>query len=95
MAPVSTHEFIPPGTRFHALPSPFPIKRGGALHGARIAYETWGRLDAAAGNAVLILTGLSPNAHAASSPAETPLVVSTTTASSIVTVTVTLSPALR
>ena len=58
MAPVSTHEFIPPGTRFHALPSPFPIKRGGALHGARIAYETWGRLDAAAGNAVLILTGL-------------------------------------
>ena len=70
MAPVSTHEFIPPGTRFHALPSPFPMKRGGALHGARIAYETWGRLDAAAGNAVLILTGLSPNAHAASSPAD-------------------------
>ena len=70
MAPVSTHEFIPPGTRFHALPSPFPIKRGGALHGARIAYETWGRLDAAAGNAVLILTGLSPDAHAASSPAD-------------------------
>ena len=70
MAPVSTHEFIPPGTRFHDLPSPFPIKRGGALHGARIAYETWGRLDAAAGNAVLILTGLSPDAHAASSPAD-------------------------
>lgn len=36
-------EFIPPGTRFHALPSPFPFKRGGALHGARVAYETWER----------------------------------------------------
>ena len=70
MAPVSTHEFIPPGTRFHALPSPFPMKRGGQLHGARIAYETWGTLDAAGGNAVLILTGLSPDAHAASSAAD-------------------------
>ncbi|MFT4257480.1 MAG: homoserine O-acetyltransferase [Pseudoxanthomonas sp.] len=58
-------EFIPPGTKFHALPSPFPMKRGGQLHGARIAYETWGRLDAARGNAILIVTGLSPDAHAA------------------------------
>jgi len=37
-------EFIPPGTRFLDLPSPFPMKRGGALHGARIAYETWANL---------------------------------------------------
>lgn len=58
-------EFIPPGTRFHALSSPFPMKRGGVLHGARIAYETWGTLSAARDNAVLILTGLSPDAHAA------------------------------
>lgn len=58
-------EFIPPGTRFHALPSPFPMKRGGMLHDARIAYETWGTLSAARDNAVLILTGLSPDAHAA------------------------------
>jgi homoserine O-acetyltransferase/O-succinyltransferase len=59
-------EFIPPGSRFHALPSPFPMKRGGQLHGARMAFETWGTLDADGGNAILIVTGLSPNAHAAS-----------------------------
>lgn len=58
-------EFIPPGTRFIDLPSPFPMKRGGALRGARVAYETWGELNAARDNAVLIVTGLSPDAHAA------------------------------
>jgi homoserine O-acetyltransferase len=62
-------EFIPPHTCFVDLPTPFAMKRGGALHSARIAYETWGRLNAAADNAVLILTGLSPNAHAASTEA--------------------------
>lgn len=62
-------EFIPPGTRFIELPSPFRMKRGGELHGARIAYETWGRLAPDGGNAVLILTGLSPDAHAAASEA--------------------------
>ena len=62
-------EFIPPGTRFHALPSPFPFKRGGALHGARVAYETWGTLAADASNAILIVTGLSPDAHAAANEA--------------------------
>jgi homoserine O-acetyltransferase len=62
-------EFIPPGTRFHALDTAFPMKRGGVLHGARIAYETWGTLNAARDNAVLILTGLSPDAHAAANTA--------------------------
>ncbi|WP_313400194.1 homoserine O-acetyltransferase [Stenotrophomonas sp.] len=59
-------EFIPEGSRFHALSSPFPMKRGGSLQGARVAYETWGTLAADAGNAILIVTGLSPDAHAAS-----------------------------
>jgi homoserine O-acetyltransferase len=42
------------------------MKRGGVLHGARVAYETYGRLNAAGDNAILILTGLSADAHAAS-----------------------------
>lgn len=67
MSPAQTFEFIPPGSRFHALPSPFPMKRGGELHGARVAYETWGTLSPSRDNAVLIVTGLSPDAHAASS----------------------------
>ncbi|MCC4618871.1 homoserine O-acetyltransferase [Xanthomonas cassavae CFBP 4642] len=62
-------EFIPTGSLFHALPSPFPMKRGGALHQARIAYETWGTLAADRSNALLIVTGLSPNAHAAANQA--------------------------
>src|SRR5579883_3312972 len=51
--------------RYFELPSPFRMKRGGALIGARLSYETWGELNAARDNAVLILTGLSPSAHAA------------------------------
>ena len=34
---------------------------------ARIAYETWGKLNARRDNAILLFTGLSPPAHAASS----------------------------
>ncbi|WP_199098695.1 homoserine O-acetyltransferase [Dyella sp. ASV21] len=52
--------------RYVALSSPFAMKRGGELHGAQVAYETWGELNAARDNAVLLLTGLSPSAHAAS-----------------------------
>lgn len=52
------------------LSSPFPMKRGGALVGARLAYETWGSLSPECDNAILILTGLSPSAHAASNAAD-------------------------
>jgi homoserine O-acetyltransferase len=45
----------------------FPMRRGGNLQSPQIAYETWGALNPAADNAVLIFTGLSPSAHAASS----------------------------
>lgn len=56
-------EFIPPATCFVALPDGFRLKQGGTLSGARMAYETVGRLNADRSNAVLILTGLSPDAH--------------------------------
>lgn len=52
--------------QYFVLPSPFEMKRGGELRGAQLAYETWGTLSKACDNAVLILTGLSPSAHAAS-----------------------------
>ena len=42
--------------------------RGGRLAEVTLAYETWGELSPAADNAVIIFTGLSPSAHAASSP---------------------------
>jgi len=57
---------MPDARRYFDLPSPFPMKRGGALAGATLAYETWGTLDANRSNAVFVLTGLSPSAHAAS-----------------------------
>jgi len=53
--------------RFAELSDPFPMWRGGMLHGGRSAYETWGKLNAARDNALLLFTGLSPPAHAASS----------------------------
>jgi homoserine O-acetyltransferase len=56
---------------FALLPDPFPMWRGGALQGARISYETWGTLNGARDNTVLLFTGLSPSAHAASSPRDT------------------------
>ena len=57
----------PDARRYAKLPEPFPMWRGGVLHGAQIAYETWGSLNAARDNALLLFTGLSPSAHAASS----------------------------
>ncbi len=45
----------------------FKMRRGGRLAEVTLAYETWGELSAAADNAIIIFTGLSPSAHAASS----------------------------
>ena len=56
---------MPDARRWFALSSPFRMKRGGELVGARLAYETLGILNLARDNAVLILTGLSPSAHVA------------------------------
>jgi homoserine O-acetyltransferase len=56
-----------PATKFAALPEPFRFFRGGELSEGQVAYETWGELNEARDNAILLFTGLSPSAHAASS----------------------------
>ena len=48
----------------------FPMWRGGRLNEVTMAYESWGRLSDTADNAILIFTGLSPSAHAASSESD-------------------------
>ena len=45
----------------------FKMWRGGRLSEVTLAYESWGTLSDTADNAILIFTGLSPSAHAASS----------------------------
>ena len=44
----------------------FRMHRAGYLESPTLAYETWGELNEARDNAVLIFTGLSPSAHATS-----------------------------
>jgi homoserine O-acetyltransferase len=49
------------------LPGPFAMRAGGVLPEVDIVYETWGELSPARDNVVLVVTGLSPGAHARSS----------------------------
>lgn len=68
---VAVQDLALPGTEtvsFASLPRPFALWRGGELPGGVIAYESWGQLNADRSNAILLFTGLSPNAHAASTP---------------------------
>ena len=46
----------------------FAMHRGGYLEAPTIAFETWGELQGQGDNAILLFTGLSPSAHASSSP---------------------------
>lgn len=55
-------------TKYFEYPGTFQMRRGGVLERPTIAYETWGSLNERRDNAVLIFTGLSPSAHATSSP---------------------------
>jgi homoserine O-acetyltransferase len=53
--------------RLLKVPGSFAMKRG-RLREPVIAFETWGQQNRSRDNAVLLFTGLSPSAHAASSP---------------------------
>ena len=59
-----------PARQLARLERPLRLHRGGVIEQPVVAYETWGRLSAARDNTVLLFTGLSPPAHAASSPAD-------------------------
>jgi len=54
-------------TRYLHLAKTFRFASGGQIPRLDMAFETWGELNAEQSNAVLVLTGLSPSAHAASS----------------------------
>lgn len=53
--------------RVATLPGRFAMRLGGELTEVQVAYESWGKLSAAKDNVLLLFTGLSPSAHAASS----------------------------
>jgi len=54
----------PVGNRvFLDLPEPFLLERGGLLPSVRVAYETWGTLEADGGNAVLVEHALTGDSH--------------------------------
>jgi homoserine O-acetyltransferase len=53
--------------RLVRLPGPFTMRCGGVLPQVDVAYETWGALSPARDNVLLLVTGLSPGAHARSS----------------------------
>jgi homoserine O-acetyltransferase len=59
-----------PATRMAVIGRPLRLYRGGVVEQPLVAYECWGALNAARDNTVLLFTGLSPSAHAASSPAD-------------------------
>ncbi len=52
--------------KFFHYSQPFAMHRGGTLVGLELAWESWGTLSRARDNAVVLFTGLSPSAHAAS-----------------------------
>ena len=59
----------PVGYRQFSALGEFRTQGGERLPGVRMAYETWGRLDARAGNAVLVLHALTGDSHVAGGPA--------------------------
>lgn len=59
-----------PATRVVRIPGPFHLERGGELPLVELAYESWGTLSPTRDNVILLFTGLSPSAHAASSESD-------------------------
>jgi homoserine O-acetyltransferase len=56
--------FVSPETRTYVHPGPFRLESGAVLPELRVAYRTWGSLDAQAANAVVICHALTGSADA-------------------------------
>ncbi len=57
-----------PGAELFVDPKPLELELGASLSGVEVAYETWGRLDEARGNAILICPAFSAHSHTNSGP---------------------------
>jgi homoserine O-acetyltransferase len=57
-----------PGDRLFAQLGPMEFERGGSLPAVTLAYETWGELNAAGDNAVLVLHALTGDSHLTGRP---------------------------
>jgi homoserine O-acetyltransferase len=55
-------------TQIYHCEDPLLLDHGGLLHEFDIAYETWGQMNAARSNVILLHTGLSASSHAHSTP---------------------------
>lgn len=55
-------------TQIYHCDEPLLLDHGGLLHEFDIAYETWGQMNAARSNVILLHTGLSASSHAHSTP---------------------------
>ncbi|MGB0515109.1 MAG: hypothetical protein ACPGJE_09750, partial [Wenzhouxiangellaceae bacterium] len=71
-----------PATNYYIHHEPFPLYLGSRLPALQLAWESWGALNEDKSNAILLFTGLSPDAHAASSQRAAASLPSRTSASS-------------
>jgi len=62
--PMLYSNFISPQTQFYQLWEPFKLEGGETLIGVQVAYRTWGKLNAAGDNGVLICHALTGSADA-------------------------------
>ena len=71
LGPEPSYTDIVSGYETFICDEPFALDYGSVLPSYQIAYETWGTLNAARDNAILLHTGLSASSHAASTPRNT------------------------
>ncbi|CAO1621883.1 unnamed protein product [Parajaminaea phylloscopi] len=64
--PEPTYSFVTSGYKVFQHSEPLNLDYGGVLPGFQIAYETWGELNEARDNVILVHTGLSASSHARS-----------------------------